>query len=367
MKVFLSLTLVSFIFALGSGNLSKENTYDFKETNQVEIIYDDELKAPTFDGKKGYIVLKNINDEDVINKINSVKNNVYLQNLFNFVPAEVNVPMVEQGVFYYQVNDKKYAKGSIKGTSYTTSESLNNLSEKISNDILQGKFTENTLYDAATLDKPIIEVGESWNQVNKFVEYSTLDYEGLHYGDYSESISYFSAVTSKYSYNMVMHVSYLIPNTADTDDFRTSSINYSSNVNGYSAWIYDFGPLYRTDDKNISYSFVLNGIGENRDDYNTYVEYETINESPSISSKTVPATGKMDLTFEYLDPRDENTEFYEYAKGASYQSCSYIYEYQTGTANNLKINNQRKVSMVRDDLFPWNDKTVNFDFSTTIE
>ena len=129
-KLAVSFEIIFLSSSFGTINLPTNLALNNLKSEEVVITYDDELKTPDLDGNQGYIVLKNIDDNLVKDKINKVKNNIYFENLFSFEPTKINVETIEQGIFYYKIGENKYAKGLIKGTEFTTSESLDNLANK---------------------------------------------------------------------------------------------------------------------------------------------------------------------------------------------------------------------------------------------
>lgn len=68
-------------------------------------------------------------------------------------------------------------------------------------------------------------IGESWVSVVSQKFTWSLDYDGVHYGDYAEWYSSFRITTNNYRYYLIAHETYVAPNNNNTDDFRTSKKN----------------------------------------------------------------------------------------------------------------------------------------------
>ena len=364
-KLAVSFEIIFLSSSFGTINLPTNLALNNLKSEEVAITYDDELKTPVLDGNQGYIVLKNIDDNLVKDKINKVKNNIYFENLFSFEPTKINVETIEQGIFYYKIGENKYAKGLIKGTEFTTSVSLDNLANKIKEDILSKKMVGEINSKASNV--PNIEIGDSRENVYSTVEYTNLDYESLHYGEYIERLECFEGSNDKHFYSLVTHSSDIRPNSSNTNDFRTSSLVFDSSVSNNSTTILNFGPGARGTGTLISLEADPSYVIDKEGDYSFSCEYLVNEESPLIKNNSMGGPGNLNITFEYADPWTEGSDVFEYALNESYQSCFYIYESKLEDYDSFKINSDRTLSMVRDDLFPWNDKTVKFDFSTTIE
>lgn len=78
------------------------------------------------------------------------------------------------------------------------------------------------------------------------------------------------------------------------------------------------------------------------------------------------ALDNIKIEFSYKDPWTESDPWYSYNKNQSMQNTYYVIKENKSNQIPADSVDKRTVSIVRDDFWPWFDKTVNFNMEKTI-
>ena len=212
-------------------------------------------------------------------------------------------------------------------------------------------------------------IGDSWKSVVSQKFTWSLDYDGVHYGDYAEWYSSFRILTNNYRYYLIAHETYVAPNNDNTDDFRTSKLIYKFNPNSDQIQLRDYQPKSKNPEMTISYGSDLSAeIGS---DYSAKVSagvsssYSTILQSPKVYDKGNMANDEVNIEFEYVDPWTESDPWYSYNINQSMQTSIYVIRENRSNTALVDMSDIRTIQMVRDHFWPWYDKTVNFNYNIT--
>ena len=313
--------------------------------------------------------MEDIDDSVVENKINEVQT----INLFDDVQEEtiIDVDTISLGEYYVNV-DGTLVKGELIGTEFTKTLDLEKLVDKVSLEIESGTFDAE--YEAKInllSNSSSFQIGDDWIQSFSTKINGTMDYEGLHYGDFSEWKEGYYIRTNNNVYYLITNETYSIPNTNNTDDFRTSKITYDYKDNSSYYAIRDYGPKARNPEATISFSSSIGGEissdGGSKINSSISASYTTIVESPKINDVGNMALDNVKIEFSYVDPWTESDPWYSYNKNQSMQNTYYIIKESKTNRNAASSVDKRTVSIVRDDWWPWFDKTVNFNMEKTIK
>lgn len=212
-------------------------------------------------------------------------------------------------------------------------------------------------------------IGESWVSVVSQKFTWSLDYDGVHYGDYAEWYSSFRITTNNYRYYLIAHETYVAPNNNNTDDFRTSKLIYKFNPNSDQIQLRDYQPKSKNPEMTISYGSDLSAeIGSDctaKIGASVSSSYSTILESPKVYDKGNMANDEANIEFEYVDPWGEDDTFLPYNTNQSMQTAIYVIRENRSNTAFVDMSDVKTIQMVRDNFWFWNDKTVNFNYNIT--
>lgn len=315
------------------------------------------------DAYLGTIFYKPI-DESKIKNVNSTLPRLYEINDIE----EVDVSGSLLGKYYYEVEDGVVGEGYLIGTDSTTNEYLSKMVESSKKEIENGTIQRD--YKNANQRSIVsMTIGESWvSVVSKKLTWS-LDYEGVHYGDFSEWYSSFRIVTNSYRYYLIAHETYVSLNHENTDDFRTSKLTYDFDPNSDQIELRDYQPKAKNPEQTITYgsdlSTEISSDGSMKVGAAVSSSYTTILESPKVYDKGNMAKDKVCIEFEYVDPWSEVDPWYSYNINQSMQTAIYVIREKRSNTSYVDMADTRIIQMVRDDFWPWNDKIVNFKYNLT--
>ena len=212
-------------------------------------------------------------------------------------------------------------------------------------------------------------IGESWVSVVSQKFTWSLDYDGVHYGDYAEWYSSFRITTNNYRYYLIAHETYVAPNNNNTDDFRTSKLIYKFNPNSDQIQLRDYQPKSKNPEMTISYGSDLRAeIGSDctaKFGASDSSSFSTILESSKVFDKGNMANDEANIEFEYVDPWGEDDTFLPYNTNQSMQTAIYVIRENRSNTAFVDMSDVKTIQMVRDNFWFWNDKTVNFNYNIT--
>lgn len=281
---------------------------------------------------------------------------------------EVDVNGKLLGKYFYEVSEGVIGEGYLIGTDFTTNSYLDKMVENAKEEIEEGSIQRN--YQSVNARSIVsMSIGESWKSVvSKKITWS-LDYDGVHYGDYAEWYSSFKILTNNYRYYLIAHETYVTPNNNNTDDFRTSRLIYNFNPNSNQVELRDYQPKAQTPEMTLSYSSDLSSEigsdGSAKIGASVSSSYSTILKSPKVYDKGNMANDEVKIEFEYVDPWTENDPWYSYNINQSMQTAIYIIREKRSNTAFIDMSDNRTIQMVRDHFWFWNDKTVNFNYNLT--
>ncbi len=363
----IKIIILSGLIALSNITTSLTNVNYFK-TDNIIILPIEEKSSFEFSSKmKAVFFLEKIDDSSVNKRIKNIKT---LNNNSDELILNVDVQTVSLGEYYVNV-DGSYVKGELIGTEYSNTSDLNVLVDKIITEIKTNDFDNDYIKRNAFLsNNSSFQLGSDWAQTFSTKINASLDYEGLHYGDFSEWKEIYYIKTNKSVYYLVTNETYSTPNTDNTDDFRTSKILYDYNDNSSYYTLRDYGPKARNPEATISFSSSIGGEinsdGSAMINSSLSASYTTIEESPKINDLGNMALDNVKIEFSYVDPWTESDPWYSYNKNQSMQNTFYIIKESRSNKVASSGTDLRTISIVRDDLMPWYDKTVNFNIRKTI-
>jgi len=265
------------------------------------------------------------------------------------------------GKYFYEVEEGIVGEGYLIGTDFTTNEYLDKMVDTAKEEIKSGKIQRD--YQNANARSIVsMAIGQSWSLVTSKKITWSLDYEDIHYGDFAEWYSSFKILTDNYAYYLIAHETYIAPNNDGTDDFRTSRLTYNF-ISHSQVELRDYQPKSKNPNMTISYGVDLSA--EISSDSSSTVSagvsstYSTILESPKVYDKGNMANDEVNIEFEYHNAWSTDEPWLSYNTNQSMQTAIYIIRenINTGYVVNYDF---RTIQMVRDDLWFWNDKTVNF-------
>lgn len=281
---------------------------------------------------------------------------------------EVDVDGKLLGKYFYEVEEGVVGEGYLIGTDFTTNEYLDKMVDEAKGEIESGSIQRD--YQNANARSIVsMTIGDSWKSVVSQKFTWSLDYDGVHYGDYAEWYSSFRILTNNYRYYLIAHETYVAPNNDNTDDFRTSKLIYKFNPNSDQIQLRDYQPKSKNPEMTISYGSDLSAeIGS---DYSAKVSagvsssYSTILQSPKVYDKGNMANDEVNIEFEYVDPWTEDDPWYSYNINQSMQTAIYVIRENRSNTALVDMSDVRTIQMVRDNFWFWNDKTVNFNYNIT--
>lgn len=360
-----NLILLSSVIALSSSPNSITSLSNLSNENIVILDYE-QLEEYNFDinNDKAVFFLKEINNKE------SKQEKHIVNDMTNNKDSETSVDLISLGEYYVDVNGNK-VKGEFVGTEYTTNTQLYNLVDEVSESIKSKEFELDYLNRINQFTKSgSFEIGSNWIQSFSTKVNGSLDYENLHYGDYSEWKEGYYIKTNNYIYYLLTNETYSIPNTNGTDDFRTSGITYDFNDNSSNFVLRDYGPKSRNPEATIGFSSSIgaeiNSDGSSSLNASVSTSYTTIVESPAIYDQGNMANDNVKIQFTYVDPWTEKDPWYNYNKNQSMQRTFYILRESLNNKVMATSVDKRTISISRDDFWPWFDKTVNFNTQTII-
>ncbi len=307
---------------------------------------------------KGIIIYKDVNSNNE-NEVSSVA----LDN-----QLEIDIRAEIYGKYFFKIDDSTIGEGYLIGTNYTTAIDLEKMIDKVKDEINTGKLCEEYISTCSN-DIVSMTIGDSWKSVVSQKLTWSLDYDGVHYGDFSEWYSSFKIITSNYRYYLIAHETYVSPNNDNTDDFRTSKIIYNFDPQSDQVELRDYQPKAKNPEMNITYGSDLSS--EISSDCSAKVSasvsssYSTTLQSPKIYDKGNMAKDVVNIEFDYLEPWSENDPWYSYNINQSMQTSVYLIREKKSNTKIVNMLDKRTIQMVRDDFWPWNDKTVNFNYNIT--
>lgn len=296
------------------------------------------------------------------------ENNAGLRLLETDEVEEVSVNGKLLGKYFYKVEEGVIGEGYLIGTDFTTNEYLDKMVDEAKEEIESGTILRD--YKNANARSIVsMTIGDSWNSVVSQKLTWSLDYGGVHYGDFAEWYSSFRITTYSYRYYLLAHETYVAPNNNNTDDFRASKLIYKFNPNSDQIQLRDYQPKSKNPEMTITYGSDLSA--EISSDYSAKVSagvsssYSTILQSPKVYDKGNMANDEVNIEFEYVEPWTENDPWYSYNINQSMQTAIYVIRENRSNSAYVKMSDVRTIQMVRDDFWPWNDKIVNFNYNIT--
>lgn len=366
----INLLFISSLIAISGISTSLINFESSNEAKNIEIVSIADKENYEFeDDVKAVFFLENINDREVEDKILEAQTlNISEESQKETI---VDIDTISLGEYYVNI-EGTLVKGELIGTEFTKSEDLEKLVDTISLEI------ENKTFDYEYQSKieflsnsSSFQIGDDWIQSFSTKINGTMDYEGLHYGDFSEWKEGYYIKTNNNVYYLITNETYSIPNINNTDDFRTSKITYDYKDNSSYYAIRDYGPKARNPEATISFSSSIGGEissdGGSKINSSISASYTTIKESPKINDVGNMALDNIKIEFSYVDPWTESDPWYSYNKNQSMQNTYYIIKESKSNKVTAASVDKRTVSIVRDDFWPWYDKTVNFNMEKTIK
>lgn len=331
----------------------------FKENECVlvkEVDNLDNLDITTYDFDKGIIFYKNIENNEYTNSnISDISNSTDLNVIGNIF-----------GTYFYKIDNSNIGQGYLIGTNYTTKENMLDMVNSIKEDIDSNQLTKE--YKTLNANNVVtMSIGTSWQtELSQKLTWS-LDYEGIHYGDFSEWYTSFRIISNNYKYYLITHETYVSPNNDNTDDFRTSKIIYNFDPKSEQIELRDYEPKSKNPEMNISYGIDLGAEISSDNDAKVSASvsstYSTTLESPKIYDKGNMAKNLVNIEFEYLHPDLEKEPWYSYNVNQSMQTAVYLIRENKSNTSSVKMYDVRTIQMLRDDFWPWNDKYVNFKYT----
>lgn len=281
---------------------------------------------------------------------------------------EVDINGKLLGKYFYETENDVVGEGFLIGTEFTTNDYLGKMVEETKEEIESGTIQRD--YQNANARSIVsMTIGESWNSVVSKKFTWSLDYDGVHYGDYAEWYSSFRILTNNYRYYLIAHETYVSPNNDNTDDFRTSRLIYNFNPNSDQVELRDYQPKSKNPEMTISYGSDLSA--EISSDCSAKIgasvssSYSTILKSPKVYDKGNMANDQVKIEFEYVEPWSESEPWYSYNINQSMQTAVYVIREKRSNTELVDMSDFRTIQMVRDHFWPWNDKTVNFNYNLT--
>ena len=135
---------------------------------------------------------------------------------------EVDVDGKLLGKYFYEVEEGVVGEGYLIGTDFTTNEYLDKMVDEAKGEIESGSIQRD--YQNANARSIVsMTIGDSWNSVVSQKFTWSLDYDGVHYGDYAEWYSSFRILTNNYRYYLIAHETYVAPNNDNTDETQTTT------------------------------------------------------------------------------------------------------------------------------------------------
>lgn len=337
-----------------SGNIVEFNI----DNNVITINEVDNLMSVSKDNfdvsKVGEIYYSNINEDKKNISVISNENGVSINTII-------------LGKYFYKTKENFIGEGLMLGTSYTPNSKLFKMIKDTVLWIETSNITSN-YYNLESNSISSISVGDSWNQKFSTRITMSLDYDNIHYGDYLEWFSGYDVSSKNFNYYLLTHESYITPNSNNTDDFRSSKLIFKTSPTGETLYLRNYEPKAKNPETSISYgidlSTEIDGNRTGKISAAVSSTYQTILTSPKIHDRTNMANDNLNIEFEYLNAWSEDEPFHTYNIETSMQTTSYIYR-QNKNKDIANILEERTIQMIRDDFWPWNDKTISFIFDFT--
>lgn len=324
----------------------------------------DEVSAANYDDSYLGMIFYQPVDESKIIHVNNT--GLRISEINNVEEADVNGKLL--GKYFYQIEEGVVGEGYLIGTEFTTNKYLNEMVENTKKEINSGniKHDYQNINERSTVS---MTIGDSWASIISRKLTWSLDYDGVHYGDFAEWYSTFRIYTNNYRYYLIAHETYIAPNNDNTDDFRTSKLIYKFNPNSDQVELRDYQPKAKNPEMTISYgsdlSAEISSDGSAKVGASVSSSYSTILESPKVYDKGNMANDEVNIEFEYVDPWGEDSTFLPYNINQSMQTAIYIIRENRSNTALIDMSDVRTIQMVRDDFWFWNDRTVNFNYNIT--
>lgn len=281
---------------------------------------------------------------------------------------EKSIESKKLGEYYFYTEAGKKVMGILLGTEHTNSIQLENLITNLSKDIQSKRLFSEI---RASISDHSFSVGNAWTKSHSYKLTWSLDYEGMHYGDFSEWHDSYYAFSNNDIYRMFTHETYSAPNRKDgTDDFRTANIKYHFDPSDSRISVRDYAPKNRNPEVQISYSSdigaELSSNGDVKISASVSSSYSTILNSPVIHDYGNMANNIVEIDFEYVNPWTEDKPWYSYNTEQSMQTAMYIFKENRFSQSHATVKDYRTITMVRDDFWAWNDRIVNFNYNYSL-
>lgn len=252
------------------------------------------------------------------------------------------------------------------GTEFTTANNLNEMVNSAKNEIESGEIKRD--YKAANSRSILsMEIGDSWKpDFSKKITWS-LDYDGIHYGDFAEWYTTFTILTNNYLYYLFAHESYITPNKINTDDFRTDHMIYNFNTNSDRLQLRDYQPKAMNPQGTVSYGSNLGAeIGSDSSlsvSAGISSSYTVSFESPKIYDKGNMANNHVYIDFDYLNPWNNGDPWISYNTNQTMQTAIYIVKESRYGRTPTVMTDIRTLTIVRDNFWFWLDNSISFNYT----
>ncbi len=313
---------------------------------------------------------------DNISKYQVIKRDVFINESDRQKTEKVRIRIVQLAEYYF-MHDGKVKKGKIYGNSDTSVYKLNSKIKEIqhainTNEMEKERTTSNYIRNA-NISKANLS-NRDWKEQEEWKNYYILNYEGVHYADYSEWVTtYQLSDFNGNNYYTVVYESYIKPDEYKTD-FRTNYLIYKFNPNyGSKALLRDYGPKMKNPNETVTFS-VGGGIEIKKTasvgptgpsvgistgaSASLSKSWTTLIESPKIFDNGNMGQNYAEIKFDYYDPYADSDKFYEYNISQTNQNAAFVIKAPSYSQKPIKIKSDRILGIVRDGF--WSNTEAEF-------
>ena len=220
------------------------------------------------------------------------------------------------------------------------------------------------------------DVGEGWTKLSE-QKFDWSMYDGnIWYGDFSEWGCHYIYEEDGYRYHLQTRETYITPGNdtdptkpgIETDDFRSSRLEYvmgkpEGTKSNFELRAYN--PKMRYSSATTT-DQVTGHIGTDGASLEASFSYTVTTKSPTILDYSNLVKNTVDILFKYLTPYDEGNygENYNYNTLTSMQLMMNVWREKIITPDNEgDCVDTRRITLVRDSYWFWEDKTITFTYT----
>lgn len=321
-----------------------------------------------------FLVNENISESKIIKK------EVFKNEYDGQKTEKVRINIVQLAEYYF-LQDGKVKKGKIFGNSNIAYNDLNTKINEIKYSIKNNRMNagRNNKINALNYGENINGSktnlsNRDWKEQDEWKNYYILNYDGIHYADYSEWITTYQLRDyNGNNYYSVVYESYIKPDGYKTD-FRTNYLIYKFDPTyGSKALLRDYGPKVKNPRETITFSVGAgiqleknvsagsNGISAGASagfSASISKSWSTLVESPEIYDNGNMGKNYAEIKFNYLNPYKDSGQYYVYNISQTNQNAAFVIKTPSFSEKPIKIKSDRIVGIVRDGL--WSNTEAEF-------